>query len=188
MGRGRTWSLSPSSDRLTPEQLGIRSGGVCFILSHSVPSVAPPPHCPSTQHNTTQPLWPHTNQPNLCVVPSGSSPMSHLMGRSNRQGDSSTGGTPALFCFHHIELPVPGCISPSPPPPSPTGSAWHGSPGFHELKAKVTEVPAPEISQDNTGLHHTPVAHHHHRFSEPKIIQSCFIHECSSVSSKLLIN
>lgn len=175
MGRGRTWSLSPSSDCLTAEQLGIRSGGVCFILSHSVLSVAPPPHCPSTQHNTTQPLWPHTNQPNLCVVPSGSSPMSHLMGRSNRQGDSSTGGTPALFCFHHIELPVPGCVSPSPPPPPPTDSAWHGSPGFHELKAKVTEVPAPEISQDNTGLHHTPVAHHHHhhhRFSAPFRLQT----------------
>lgn len=57
----------------------------------------------------------------LTMGNSGSSPMSHLMGRSNRQGDSST------------------------------DSAWHGSPGFHELKAKVTEVPAPESSQDNTG-------------------------------------
>lgn len=137
------------------------------VTFHAVSSAAATLSQHPTQHNTSQPLWPHTNQPNLCVVPSGSSPMSHLMGRSNRQGDSSTGGTPVLFCFHHIELPVAGCISPSPPPPSPTDSAWHGSPGFHELKAKVTEVPAPEISQDNTGLHHTPVAHHHHRFSAP---------------------
>ncbi|XP_044054172.1 myocilin isoform X2 [Siniperca chuatsi] len=31
-------------------------------------------------------------------------------------------------------------------------SAWqHGSPGFQELKAEVTEVPAPDGSEDNTG-------------------------------------
>ncbi|KAM9358316.1 myocilin [Symphorus nematophorus] len=51
----------------------------------------------------------------------GSSAMSHLMTRPNRQGDSS----------------------------SLRDSAWqYGSPGFQELKAEVTEVPAPE---DNTG-------------------------------------
>lgn len=32
-------------------------------------------------------------------------------------------------------------------------SAWqYGSPGFQELKAEVTEVPAPDGSEDNTGL------------------------------------
>ncbi len=32
-------------------------------------------------------------------------------------------------------------------------SAWqYGSPGFQELKAEVTEVPAPDSSEDNTGL------------------------------------
>ncbi|XP_056271518.1 myocilin [Pseudoliparis swirei] len=52
----------------------------------------------------------------------GSSPRSHLVTRPNRQGDSS----------------------------SLRDSAWQlgGSPGFQELKAEVTEVPAPE---DNTG-------------------------------------
>lgn len=34
-----------------------------------------------------------------------------------------------------------------------TDSAWqYGSPGFQELKAEVTEVPAPDGSEDNTGL------------------------------------
>lgn len=34
----------------------------------------------------------------------------------------------------------------------PTDSAWqHGSPGFQELKAEVTEVPAPDSSPDATG-------------------------------------
>lgn len=54
----------------------------------------------------------------------GSSGMSHLMTRPNRQGDSS----------------------------SLRDSAWlHGSPGFQELKAEVTEVPAPDSAEDNTG-------------------------------------
>uniref|UniRef100_A0A3Q0RZF1 Myocilin n=1 Tax=Amphilophus citrinellus TaxID=61819 RepID=A0A3Q0RZF1_AMPCI len=55
---------------------------------------------------------------------SGSNPMSHFMTRPNSQGDSS----------------------------SLRDSAWqHGSPGFQELKAAVTEVPAPEGNDDNTG-------------------------------------
>ncbi|TWW57655.1 myocilin isoform X1 [Takifugu flavidus] len=50
--------------------------------------------------------------------------MSHLMTRPNRQGDSS----------------------------SLIDSPWqHGSPGFQELKAEVTEVPAPDSSPDATG-------------------------------------
>ncbi|XP_033476647.2 myocilin [Epinephelus lanceolatus] len=54
----------------------------------------------------------------------GSNPMSHLMTRPNRQGDSS----------------------------SLRDSAWqYGPPGFQELKAEVTEVPAPDGSEDNTG-------------------------------------
>ncbi|XP_034567601.1 myocilin [Notolabrus celidotus] len=54
----------------------------------------------------------------------GSSPMSHLMSRTNRQGDSS----------------------------SLRDSAWQlGSPSFQELKAEVTEVPAPDGSVDFTG-------------------------------------
>ncbi|XP_018525871.1 myocilin isoform X1 [Lates calcarifer] len=54
----------------------------------------------------------------------GSSQMSHLMTRPNRQGDSS----------------------------SLRDSAWqYGPPGFQELKAEVTEVPAPDGSDDNTG-------------------------------------
>uniref|UniRef100_A0A1A8RHJ7 Myocilin n=1 Tax=Nothobranchius rachovii TaxID=451742 RepID=A0A1A8RHJ7_9TELE len=54
----------------------------------------------------------------------GSNQMSHLMTRPNRQGDSS----------------------------SLRDSAWqYGSQGFQELKADVTEVPAPDSHQDNTG-------------------------------------
>ncbi|KAG7228857.1 hypothetical protein INR49_008635 [Caranx melampygus] len=54
----------------------------------------------------------------------GSSQMSHLMTRPNRQGDSS----------------------------SLRDSVWeYGPPGFQELKAEVTEVPAPDGSEDNTG-------------------------------------
>lgn len=54
----------------------------------------------------------------------GSSAMSHLMTRPGSQGDSS----------------------------SLRDSAWqHGSPGFQELKAEVTEVPAPDGSEENTG-------------------------------------
>ncbi|KAM8887725.1 myocilin [Synchiropus picturatus] len=56
--------------------------------------------------------------------PGGSNPMSHLMTRPNRQGDSSS---------------------------LRADSAWIGSPGFQELKAGVTEVPAPDRSDDNTG-------------------------------------
>ncbi|XP_058495471.1 myocilin [Solea solea] len=54
----------------------------------------------------------------------GSSQMSHLTSRPNRQGDSS----------------------------SLRDSAWqYRHPGFQELKAEVTEVPAPDRSEDNTG-------------------------------------
>ncbi|XP_008405575.1 myocilin [Poecilia reticulata] len=54
----------------------------------------------------------------------GSSQMSHLMTRPNRQGDSS----------------------------NLRDSAWpHGAQGFQELKAEVTEVPAPDANVDNTG-------------------------------------
>ncbi|KAM6921735.1 myocilin [Xenentodon cancila] len=54
----------------------------------------------------------------------GSSQMSHLMTRPNRQGDSS----------------------------SLRDSTWqYGSPGFQELKAEVTEVPAPDANEENTG-------------------------------------
>lgn len=54
----------------------------------------------------------------------GSNPMSHLVSRPNRQGDSS----------------------------SLRDSAWqYGSPGFQELKAEVAEVPAPNGNDDNTG-------------------------------------
>lgn len=54
----------------------------------------------------------------------GSSSVSHLMTRPNRQGDSS----------------------------SLRDSAWqYGPPGFQELKAEVTEVPAPDGTGDGTG-------------------------------------
>ncbi|XP_029355540.1 myocilin [Echeneis naucrates] len=54
----------------------------------------------------------------------GSSQMSHLMNRPKGQGDSS----------------------------SLKDSTWEfGAPGFQELKAEVTEVPAPDHSEDNTG-------------------------------------
>uniref|UniRef100_A0A667YVR6 Myocilin n=1 Tax=Myripristis murdjan TaxID=586833 RepID=A0A667YVR6_9TELE len=54
----------------------------------------------------------------------GSSSMSHLMARPNRQGDTS----------------------------SLTDPSWqYGPPGFQELKAEVTEVPAPDGPEDNTG-------------------------------------
>lgn len=55
----------------------------------------------------------------------GSNQMSHLMTRPNRQGDSSS---------------------------SLRDPAWqYGTQGFQELKAEVTEVPAPDGSEDNTG-------------------------------------
>lgn len=54
----------------------------------------------------------------------GSNPVSHLVSRPNRQGDSS----------------------------SLRDSAWqYGSPGFQELKAEVTEVPAPDGTEQFTG-------------------------------------
>lgn len=54
----------------------------------------------------------------------GSTSVSHLMTRPNRQGDSSSLGD----------------------------SVWqYGPPGFQELKAEVTEVPAPDDSEDSTG-------------------------------------
>eukprot|EP00064_Thunnus_orientalis_P013417 superscaffoldBa00002180_g13456 len=54
----------------------------------------------------------------------GSSVMSHLINRPNKQGDSS----------------------------SLRDSAWqYGPPGFQEMKAEVTEVPAPDSSEDYTG-------------------------------------
>ncbi|XP_062250863.1 myocilin [Platichthys flesus] len=54
----------------------------------------------------------------------GSSQMAHLMTRPNRQGDSG----------------------------SPRDPAWQfGHTGFQELKAEVTEVPAPDGADDNTG-------------------------------------
>lgn len=54
----------------------------------------------------------------------GSSSLSHLMTRPNRQGDSS----------------------------SLRDSAWqYGPPGFQELKAEVTEVPAPDGTEDGAG-------------------------------------
>lgn len=40
----------------------------------------------------------------------------------------------------------------------PTDSAWqYGSPGFQELKAEVTEVPAPDSSPDSTGWTVSPL-------------------------------
>nr|XP_019936106.1 PREDICTED: myocilin [Paralichthys olivaceus] len=69
---------------------------------------------PSTSQQNTGPMRPAA----------GSSQMSHLMTRPNRQGDSS----------------------------SLRDSAWqHGHQGFQELKAEVTEVPAPDGSDENTG-------------------------------------
>ncbi|KAM7388526.1 hypothetical protein PAMP_024694 [Pampus punctatissimus] len=54
----------------------------------------------------------------------GSGTLSHLINRPNRQGDSS----------------------------SVRDSAWeYGPPSFQEMKAEVTEVPAPDSSEDNTG-------------------------------------
>ncbi|XP_034002762.1 myocilin isoform X1 [Trematomus bernacchii] len=56
--------------------------------------------------------------------PAGGSRLSHLIARPNRQGDSS----------------------------SLRDSAWQIEPqGFQELKAEVTEVPAPDGSEENTG-------------------------------------
>ncbi|KAM9384270.1 myocilin [Pholidichthys leucotaenia] len=56
----------------------------------------------------------------------GSSSMSHLITRPNRQGDSSSQRDPVW-------------------------PQYGGSPGFQELKAAVTEVPAPQGSEDNAG-------------------------------------
>lgn len=79
----------------------------------------------------------------------GSSPMSHLMTRPNRQGDSSSLRGEMRFqqnLFLSITLsahPTSLC----------SDSAWqYGAPRFQELKAEVTEVPAPDGSEDNAGV------------------------------------
>ncbi|XP_029939938.1 myocilin [Salarias fasciatus] len=85
-----------------------------------------------TERLRNRPCPPQTPmvQPNLALdrgsvrPAAGSNPMSHLMSRPNRQEDSS----------------------------SLRDSAWqYGSPGFQELKAEVTEVPAPDGNEDSTG-------------------------------------
>ncbi|KAK5869968.1 hypothetical protein PBY51_024640 [Eleginops maclovinus] len=64
------------------------------------------------------------NKPFGLARPAGGSRPSHLITRPNRQGDSS----------------------------SLRDSAWEiGPQGFQELKAEVTEVPAPDGSEENTG-------------------------------------
>ncbi|XP_059196510.1 myocilin [Centropristis striata] len=77
-----------------------------------------PPQAPVVQPN------PSLQDSGLMRPAGGSSQMSHLVNRPDRQGDSS----------------------------SLRDSAWqYGPPGFQELKAEVTEVPAPDGSEDNTG-------------------------------------
>lgn len=77
--------------------------------------------------------------------------MSHLMTRPNRQGDSSGLRGGIRFLLSHLHLAVP--YSTNFLHLFLTDSAWqYGSPGFQELKAEVTEVPAPDGSEDNTGL------------------------------------
>ncbi|XP_068448792.1 myocilin [Clinocottus analis] len=72
----------------------------------------------------TPPPGPSMPDRGLTRPAAGSNPVSHLMTRPNRQGDSS----------------------------SLRDSAWQsGSPGFQELKAEVTEVPAPGGSEDSAG-------------------------------------
>ncbi|XP_061594041.1 myocilin [Cololabis saira] len=67
---------------------------------------------------------PRFQEKDLMRPAAGSGQMSHLMTRPNRQGDSSSLGD----------------------------STWqYGSPGFQELKAEVTEVPAPDTTEDNSG-------------------------------------
>ncbi|KAM3876013.1 myocilin [Diretmus argenteus] len=77
-----------------------------------------PPQTPVVQPST--PL----HDSSLIRPAGGSSSMSHLITRPNRQGDTSNLRDPA----------------------------WqYGPPGFQELKAEVTEVPAPDGSEDSTG-------------------------------------
>lgn len=82
--------------------------------------------------------------------------MSALMSRPNRQGDSSGVIGGRSFCSYLCLAWVfffPECLH-----LFPTDSAWqHGSPGFQELKAEVTEVPAPDSSPDSTGLTVNPL-------------------------------
>ncbi|XP_017284340.1 myocilin [Kryptolebias marmoratus] len=77
-----------------------------------------PPQIPVVQSSSSQ------QDRNPIRPAAGSSQMSHLITRPNRQGDSS----------------------------NLRDSAWqYGTSGFQELKAEVTEVPAPDGSQDGTG-------------------------------------
>ncbi|XP_023280005.1 myocilin [Seriola lalandi dorsalis] len=79
---------------------------------------------PCPPHTSMVPPSPSLQDRGLMRPAGGSSQMSHLMTRPNRQGDSSS-------------LRDPG---------------WeYRAPGFQELKAEVTEVPAPDVSEDNTG-------------------------------------
>lgn len=89
------------------------------------------------------------------VVCLGSSPMSHLMTRPNSQGDSSSLRGGMRFSAESL---LSSCLPYSPKLLFLTDSAWqYGSPGFLELKAEVTEVPAPSGLEDNTGLRYSPL-------------------------------
>ncbi|XP_056133571.1 myocilin [Lampris incognitus] len=79
---------------------------------------------PCPPHTAPVPVSPQLQDSGMMRPAGVSSSMSHLIGRPNRHGDTSSLRDPA----------------------------WHyGHPGFQELKAEVTEVPAPDASEDSTG-------------------------------------
>lgn len=129
-------------DCLTPEQLGICSGAL--VSSTHILCCQPR----SSTQTLLQALCMQTEQNSVCVcVCLGF--VSHLMTRPNRQGDSSSliGGK----CLRSVGSASGGSFL-NVLLLFPTDSAWqHGSPGFQELKAEVTEVPAPDASPDATG-------------------------------------
>lgn len=132
-----------TSDCLTPEQLGVCSG--MFVWPCHIPC------CHWCRILIRE--YKHTlNSLSVCVwVCAGSSPMSHLMNRPTRQRSSSgpRGGT----CFLFLPASFFPTLSPDFLNVFLTDSAWqYESPAFQELKAEVAEVPAPDNSQDKTGL------------------------------------
>lgn len=104
----------------------------------------------SLQYTNTPSGLAHVNVAELCVsvcVCVGFMP--HLMTRPNGQGDSSSliGGECLCWLCLRCVFAFPNLLR-----LFPTDSAWqHGSPGFQELKAEVTELPAPDSSPDATG-------------------------------------
>lgn len=127
--------------------------GVCFLLSHSLLSVLPCPRLAAQTPPTIVCENKHTETTQTCVYvcvfrfqpdvsPDDPAQPAGRQQQSERWASCSLCST-SLFSIH---LTLCVCVS-------LTDSAWqYGSPGFQELKAEVTEVPAPDSSEGSTGL------------------------------------